>query len=77
MNKNIYLMSHRERRHLRIDEVPMNLSDALDELEKDDLIRETLGDHIFNHFVEAKREEWFDYIRQVSPWEVERYLAAY
>ena len=42
-----------------------------------DLVRETLGDHIFNHFVEAKREEWFDYIRQVSPWEVERYLAAY
>jgi glutamine synthetase len=77
VNKNIYKMSHRERRHLRIDELPMNLSEALDELEKDDLIRETLGDHIFNHFVEAKREEWFDYIRQVSPWEVERYLAAY
>ena len=47
-----------------IDELPGNLSDALDELEKDDLIRETLGDHIFNHFIEAKREEWFDYIRQ-------------
>jgi glutamine synthetase len=77
VNKNIYKMSHRERRHLRIDELPGNLSDALDELEKDDLVRETLGDHIFNHFVEAKREEWFDYIRQVSPWEVERYLAAY
>src|SRR6187402_2081441 len=77
VNKNIYTMSHRERRHLRIDELPGNLSDALDELEKDDLIRETLGDHIFNHFVEAKREEWFDYIRHVSPWEIERYLAAY
>jgi glutamine synthetase len=77
VNKNIYKMSHRERRHLRIDELPSNLSEALDELEKDDLIRETLGDHIFNHFVEAKREEWFDYIRHVSPWEVERYLGAY
>jgi glutamine synthetase len=77
VNKNIYKMSHRERRHLRIDELPASLSEALDELEKDDLIRETLGDHIFNHFVEAKREEWFDYIRHVSPWEVERYLSAY
>jgi glutamine synthetase len=77
VNKNIYKMSHRERRHLRIDELPGNLNDALDELEKDDLIRETLGDHIFNHFIEAKREEWFDYIRHVSPWEVDRYLAAY
>ncbi len=77
VNKNIYKMSHRERRHLRIDELPGNLSEALDELEKDDLVRETLGDHIFNHFIEAKREEWFDYIRHVSPWEVDRYLAAY
>jgi glutamine synthetase len=77
VNKNIYKMSHRERRHLRIDELPGNLSEALDELEKDDLVRETLGEHIFNHFVEAKREEWFDYIRHVSPWEVDRYLANY
>jgi glutamine synthetase len=77
VNKNIYKMSHRERRHLRIDELPGNLSNALDELEKDALVRETLGDHIFDNFLEAKREEWFDYIRQVSPWEIGRYLVAY
>ena len=77
VNKNIYKMSHRERRHLRIDELPGNLSEALDELEKDDLIRETLGEHILQHFLEAKREEWFDYIKHVSPWEIDRYLAAY
>jgi glutamine synthetase len=77
VNKNIFKLSHRERRHLRIDELPGNLSEALDELEKDDLVRETLGEHLFEHFVAAKREEWFDYIRQVSPWEVERYLTVY
>ena len=38
-------------------------------------MRETLGEHIFDHFLAAKREEWFDYIKHVSPWEVERYLA--
>ena len=43
VNKNIYKMSHRERRHLRIDELPPNLSEALDELEKSALMRETLG----------------------------------
>src|SRR5258708_16842629 len=43
INKNIYTMSHRERRHLRIDGRPGNLSAALDELEKDDVWRETLG----------------------------------
>ena len=39
--------------HLRIDELPGNLNEALDELEKDDLVRDTLGEHIFQHFLEA------------------------
>ena len=77
VNKNIYTMSHRERRHLKIDELPGNLNDALDTLEKDDLMRDTLGEHIFTHFIAAKREEWFDYIKQVTPWEIDRYLTAY
>jgi len=77
VNKNIYKMSHRERRHLRIDELPGNLSEALDEMEKSELMRETLGDHIFDQFLAAKREEWDDYIRHVSPWEIDRYLGTY
>jgi glutamine synthetase len=77
INKNIYKMSHRERRHLRIDELPGNLSEALDELEKDGLVRDTLGEHTFEHFLAAKREEWFDYIKHVSPWEIDRYLGMY
>jgi len=77
VNKNIYTMSHRERRHLRIDELPGNLSEALDELEKSALMRDALGEHIFDHFVAAKRAEWDSYIRHVSPWEVDRYLNTY
>lgn len=77
VNKNIFTMSHRERRHLRIDELPATLSDALDALERDDLMRDTLGEHVFHHFLEAKREEWFGYLKQVSPWERERYLKMY
>jgi glutamine synthetase len=70
-------MSHRERRHLRIDDLPASLNEALDELEKDDVIREMLGEHIFQHFLEAKREEWADYVRHVSAWEIDRYLRVY
>ena len=77
VNKNISRMSHRERRHLRIDDLPANLSEALDEFEKSDLMRDTLGDHIFEHFLAAKREEWDDYSRHVSPWEMSRYLGVY
>jgi glutamine synthetase len=57
-----------------IKELPGTLGEALDELSKDDVIREALGDHVFDHFVAAKREEWDEYRTQVSDWEVERYL---
>jgi glutamine synthetase len=77
VNKNIYKMSHRERRHLRIDDLPANLSEALDELEKSDLVRDALGGHIVEHFLAAKRDEWDDYLRHVSPWELDRYLSVY
>ena len=71
VNKNIFTMSHRERRHLRIDDLPVNLSEALDELEKSELVRDALGDHIVLHFLAAKRGEWDDYLRHVSPWELD------
>jgi len=77
VNKNIFEMSHRERRRYRIDELPRDLHEALECLEKDGVIKAALGDHIFERFVEAKREEWEDYIGTVSEWEIERYLGAY
>lgn len=77
VNENIWEMSHRERRRLRIDDLPHNLDEACDELEKDDVIRDALGPHVTRYFLEAKREEWRDYMTQVSPWELDSYLAKY
>ena len=77
VNTNIWEMSHRERRRLRIDDLPHNLEEACSELEKDNVITEALGEHITNHFLAAKRLEWQEYISQVSPWELENYLAKY
>ena len=57
-----------------IRELPGTLGEALDELERDDVIRDALGDHIFDVYVDAKRSEWDEYRTQVSDWEVERYL---
>jgi glutamine synthetase len=57
-----------------IKELPGTLGEALEELEKDSVIREAMGDHVFTHFVEAKRAEWDEYRTQVSQWEVGRYL---
>jgi len=77
VNKNIFEMSFRERRKYRIDELPRDLHEALECLEKDAVIRGALGEHIYERFVEAKREEWEEYIGTVSEWEIERYLAQY
>ena len=57
-----------------IKELPGTLGEALDELQKDEVIREALGDHVYDHFVEGKRAEWDEYRTQVSDWEVEKYL---
>ncbi len=74
VNKNIFKMSHREKRRLKIDELPPDLSKAVDNLAKDKVLKEALGDHIFDHFVLAKRQEWHDYLAHVHPWERDRYL---
>jgi glutamine synthetase len=77
VNENIWEMSHREKRRLRIDDLPHNLSEACDELEKNDVITSALGPHITAQFLAAKRQEWLEYISQVSGWELENYLAKY
>jgi glutamine synthetase len=57
--------------------LPGDLGEAVEAMQKDDLVREALGDHVFQHFIAAKTQEWQEYIAQVHPWEVERYLSAY
>ncbi len=74
---NVYRMSARERGRLKIRALPGNLGEAIDQLEKDKVVQEALGAHIHEHYVEAKRAEWQEYIAHVHPWEVERYLARY
>ena len=70
-------MSYRERRRLRIDDLPHDLNEACDELERDDTVRAALGAHVTQHYLAAKRREWREYITQVTRWELDRYLALY
>jgi glutamine synthetase len=77
VNKNIFAMSQREKRRRKIEELPADLSSALDHLEKDAVVKEALGDHILAHFVRAKRQEWAEYLSHVHPWEQDRYLNGY
>ncbi len=77
VNKNIYTMSARERARSKIASLPGNLQEAVDALEKSALMKEALGEHTFTRFVEAKRQEWSEYIAQVHGWELEHYLMAF
>jgi glutamine synthetase len=60
-----------------IEELPGSLGAAIHAMEQDEVIAEALGDHVYNHYLEAKREEWLEYKTQVTEWERDRYLEAY
>jgi glutamine synthetase len=77
VNENIFAMSERRKRRLKIRQLPASLADALDHLERDKVILDALGDHVAQHYVQAKRQEWLEFIAHVHPWEQERYLAEY
>ncbi|MFQ5718334.1 MAG: type I glutamate--ammonia ligase [Acidobacteriota bacterium] len=77
VTKNVYRMSQRERRRLKIEELPGNLNAAVQELKKSKLLQEALGEHIATHYIAAKEAVWHDYIAQVHTWEHERYLTRY
>ena len=77
VSRNIFTMSYRDRRKYRIDELPRDLHEALEQLEKDDVVKDALGPHLTERFLDAKRREVEEYNRHVSTWEIERYLGSY
>lgn len=75
--KNIYKMTSEERDELGIKSLPENIMDAVDSLRGSQLMKETLGNHIFDRFIRAKEMEWSEYNIQVHDWELNRYLLNY
>jgi glutamine synthetase len=74
VEENLYLMSEEEIDAKGIKSLPATLKEALDELEKDEMLMDMLGDHAQVKYVEAKRAEWAGYREQVTAWEVDTYL---
>ncbi|MFA5891930.1 MAG: glutamine synthetase family protein [Actinomycetota bacterium] len=72
--EDIHSMSEAERRAAGIESLPENLFEAVTAMESSDLMREALGDHVFEYFIRNKRDEWAAYKAYVSPWEIERSL---
>ncbi len=74
---NIYEMTDEERTKSGIECLPRTLQEAIVELEQNEVIQAALGPHVYNRFLDAKKQEWEEYRTQVHHWEVDRYLAMY
>ena len=71
---NVFGLNSNEIEEEHIECLPGSLIEAVYEAEKDPFIKETVGDHVFNAYIEGKKSEWDEYRTQVSQWEVNRYL---
>lgn len=77
INRNIYKMSAGERKAAGVETLPGTLGEALEALAEDPIVRETLGEHIYGRFIEAKQIEWDIYRTQVHAWETDQYLTVF
>ncbi|NIF22427.1 MULTISPECIES: type III glutamate--ammonia ligase [Pantoea] len=73
-NRNLYALSAEQCQQEGIELLPQNLKEAVDALEANTLLRECLGAEITDEFIRVKRQEWFEFHRHVSDWEVNRYI---
>lgn len=77
IDTNIFELDEDEREANGICQLPTNLKEAVRAMKADPLIRGTLGEHIFNCYVQHKTQEWDEYKIRVTQWELDRYLARY
>lgn len=74
VKENIFELTAQKRQEKGIESLPNNLLEAVQELEKDSFIQNVLGEHLSRNYIQAKKQEWEQYCRHVSAWEIEQYL---
>ncbi|SDL97161.1 type I glutamate--ammonia ligase [Bacillus sp. OK048] len=77
VDRNIYVMSKAERIAEGIIDLPATLAQALEQLKSDEVILSGLGEHIVEHFTEAKEIEWDMFRTTVHQWERDQYMSMY
>ena len=77
VEENIFEFSEKEAKKYQIENLPENLRYAIKALKEDEVIVKSLGEHIFENFVAAKKAEWDSYKLFVSEWEHNQYLEVY
>ncbi|MCA9859063.1 MAG: glutamine synthetase [Thermomicrobiales bacterium] len=77
VEENLYHFTDDDLRRRNIPTLPSTLGEAVDEMERDEVVRLALGDHVFERLIEAQRVEWDAFRKHVSGWERDRYLEVY
>lgn len=77
VDRDVFKMSPKERRENDIEEMPGTLMEAVHYMENDKFIRDVLGEHVYEKYIAAKKEEWNRYRCQVTDWEINEYLNTY
>ena len=77
VTENIYMMTPEEREAKGIEDLPSNLHNALKSLRADEVVRESMGEHLYKNFFEAKTREYDGYRQHVSDWERDKYMLQY
>ncbi len=77
VEESLYSVSDDALRSRNVGTLPLTLGEAIGELERDPIIRDALGDHVFERYVSALRLQWQDYRSSISQWELDHYLDAY
>ena len=72
---NIYEMTEKERKFTGIDSLPDDLFEAIKITEGSSLVKKALGDKVFEYFIRNKKDEWNEYRRQITKYELNKYLA--
>ena len=73
METNFLDLSEREAASRGIARLPHTLGEAIERFESSELMRDALGEHIFEYLIAAKRREWDEYCTTVTDWERQRY----
>ncbi|AKI98096.1 type I glutamate--ammonia ligase [Kosmotoga pacifica] len=74
IDRNIFELDSGEKLKRKIEHLPADLKEATAKCEKSELVRDTLGEHIFEKFIETKRLEWTRFMRSVTDWELAEYI---
>jgi len=75
VERDVYNLGEEERKSLGIDTLPGSLIEAIELAEANSIIKEALGEHIYNNLIESKKVEWDEYRTNVHPYEIKKYLS--